>query len=169
MGGLIALAFALRDPSHVDALVVSAPAVLPGKVSSVTIAAGRVLSRVAPDLPVLRLPLDRISRDPAVVAAYHHDPLVFESRMRARLGAEMVSAMRTVDRQLPSLRMPLLAMQGANDGLVDPNSASFVYEHAGSSDRTLKVYPGLWHEIFNEPERAQVLDDLVVWLDAHTA
>jgi alpha-beta hydrolase superfamily lysophospholipase len=102
-----------------------------------------------------------------VVSAYQTDPLVFETRLRARLGAEMLDAMRDVARGLPSLRVPLLAMQGSEDGLVDPSSAAFVSERAGSADKTLKVYPGLWHEIFNEPERERVLDDVVAWLDAH--
>lgn len=166
MGGLIALSYALVNPAHIDALVLSAPAVLPGRVSRLTVAAGRVMSTVAPNAGVVKLPLHRISRDPAVVAAYHADPLVFETPIRARLGAELLDAMRRVDAQLATLRMPLLVMQGTDDGLVDPRSAAFVYEHAGSSDKTLKTYPGLWHEIFNEPERDEVIDDIVKWLDA---
>jgi alpha-beta hydrolase superfamily lysophospholipase len=56
MGGLIALAFALRNPEYVDALIVSAPAVLPGRVPRLTVAAGRAMSVLAPDLGVIRLP-----------------------------------------------------------------------------------------------------------------
>ena len=168
MGGLIALAFALRDAQFVDLLVLSAPAVLPGRVSPLTVGLGRAMSAVLPDAAVLKLPLHRISRDPGVVRDYKGDPLVFAMRVRARLGAELLDTMRTVDRQLPSLRAPLLVMQGSEDGLVDRASARFVYQHAGSPDKTLKVYPGLWHEIFNEPERDAVLDDVVSWLDTHT-
>jgi hypothetical protein len=36
-------------------------------------------------------------------------------------------------------------------------------------DKTLRLYPGLYHEIFNEPEQAQVLGELADWLDAHIA
>ena len=167
MGGLIALAYAVAHPASLHALVVSAPAACPGNVSPSTIALGRVLSRVAPGAPVLRLPLERISRDPAVVAAYNSDPLVFRSPIRARLGAEMLSTMERVDRALPSLRLPLLVMQGTADGLVDPGCGPHVYGLAGSPDKTLKMYDGLWHEIFNEPERDQVIADLISWLDAH--
>ncbi len=167
MGGLIALCLALTYRADADGLVLSAPAVLPGRVSKIRVVVGRIVSRVAPDLGVLRLPLDKISRDPAVVAAYHTDPLVFETPIRARLGAEMLDAMRTVDERLGTLTVPLLVMQGTEDGLVDTASAPYVYEHAGSTDKTLKMYEGLWHEIFNEPERASVVDDLVAWLDRH--
>ncbi|HEY4869873.1 MAG TPA: lysophospholipase [Candidatus Dormibacteraeota bacterium] len=166
MGGLIALSLAVTHPESLDALVVSAPAACPGEVSRSTIILGKMLSRAVPDLGVLKLPLNRISRDPAVVAAYNADPLVFPTRIRARLGAEMLQTMEQVSDGLPGLRLPLLVMQGTEDGLVDPGCGPMVYERAGSPDKTLKMYDGLWHEIFNEPERDTVLRDLVSWLDA---
>jgi acylglycerol lipase len=169
MGGLIALDYALRPGTSLDGLVLSAPAACPGDVSKVKIAVGRVLSVVVPNAPVLGLPLDRISRDQAVVDAYNNDPLVFRTPISARLGAEMLTAMDRVDAALPAMRMPLLVMQGTADGLVDPGCGPHVYERAGSPDKTLKMYEGLWHEIFNEPERDQVLADLTAWLQSHLA
>lgn len=167
MGGLIALAFATQHPASLDNLVLSAPAACPGDVSRAMIAVGRVLSRVAPNAGVLKLPLGAISRDPAVVDAYRRDPLVFATRLRARLGAEMLRAMDGVAAALPSLRLPLLVMQGTEDRLVDPGCGPSVYARAGSPDKTLRMYDGLWHEIVNEPERESVIADLVAWLDAH--
>jgi alpha-beta hydrolase superfamily lysophospholipase len=167
MGGLIALDLAVRPGAPVHGLVLSAPAACPREVSRFTLAVGRALSRVVPNTGVLRLPLNRISRDPAIVNAYNNDPLVFRTPIRARLGAEMLDAMERVDARLPSLRVPLLVMQGTADGLVDPGCGPHVYERAGSGDKTLKMYDGLWHEIFNEPERDHVLGDLTAWLRSH--
>jgi acylglycerol lipase len=167
MGGLIALDLAVRPGGPLDGLVLSAPAACPREVSRLTLAIGRALSRVAPNAGVLRLPLNRISRDSAVVDAYNNDPLVFRTPIRARLGTEMLDAMERVDAGLPSLRTPLLVMQGTADGLVDPGCGPDVYDRAGSPDKTLKMYDGLWHEIFNEPERDHVLDDLTAWLRSH--
>jgi acylglycerol lipase len=169
MGGLIALRLAVRASAPIDGLVVSAPAACPRDVSRLTLTVGRALSRLAPNTGVLRLPLNRISRDPAIVDAYNHDPLVFRSPIRARLGAEMLTAMDRVEAGLPGLRIPLLVMQGTADGLVDPGCGPHVYERAGSADKTLKMYDGLWHEIFNEPERDHVLDDLAAWVRVHLA
>ena len=169
MGGLVALGLAIAHADVMSGLVLSAPAACPGELSRATIVVGRVLSRVAPGAGVLKLPLNRISRDPAVVGAYNADPLVFRTRLRARLGAEMLRTMDVVQRALPGMRMPLLVMQGTEDGLVDPGCGPEVYAAAGSTDKTLKMYDGLWHEIFNEPEHERVLDDLVGWLDAHRA
>jgi alpha-beta hydrolase superfamily lysophospholipase len=167
MGGMIALDFAVRPGTALDGLVLSAPAACPGDVSKVQLAIGRVLSIVAPNAGVLRPPLNRISRDPTVVDAYNNDPLVFRTPIRARLGAEWIDAMHRVDAALPSLRMPLLVMQGTADALVDPGCGPHVYDRAGSADKTLKMYEGLWHEIFNEPERDRVLADLIAWLRSH--
>ena len=44
-----------------------------------------------------------------------------------------------------------------------------MHANAGSADKTLKVYDGLYHEIFNEPEQEQVLDDSCVARDARAA
>ena len=167
MGGLIALDLAVRQAVPLDGLALSAPAACPREVSRFTLLIGRALSRVAPTTGVLRLPLNRISRDPAVVEAYNNDPLVFRTPIRARLGTEMLDAMHRVDAGLPELDVPLLVMQGTADGLVDPGCGPHVYGRAGSADKTLKMYDELWHEIFNEPERDHVLADLTGWLGSH--
>jgi alpha-beta hydrolase superfamily lysophospholipase len=166
MGGLIAAIYALRHPSELRGLVLSAPAVVSTGISAPAVAAGRLLARVAPELGVVSLPLDRISRDPEVVAAYFSDPWVRPRRIRARLGAEMLRAMDEVAAGLAGLTLPVLLMQGTADALVDPGAAAYVHDRVGSPDRTLRTYPGLFHEIFNEPERDQVLDDLVEWVRA---
>jgi alpha-beta hydrolase superfamily lysophospholipase len=112
MGGLVALSFAVRAGAPIDGLVLSAPAACPGDISKLTVIMGRALSRVAPNTAVLRLPLSKISRDPAVVDAYNNDPLVFRTPIRARLGAEMLATMERVEAGLPALRVALLVMQG---------------------------------------------------------
>jgi alpha-beta hydrolase superfamily lysophospholipase len=169
MGGLIAAVYALHHPEELRGLVLSAPAVVSAGISAPAIAIGRLLARVAPELGVIKLPLDRISRDPSVVAAYMADPLVHPRRLRARLGAEMLRAIVEVAAGLPQLTMPVLVMQGSDDALVDPTAAAYVHERVGSRDRSIRIYPGLYHEIFNEPERDQVLDDLVEWVLARTS
>lgn len=165
MGGMIALDYALARPAGLDALVLSAPAVCPPKVAAWRVTAGRVIARVAPSAPVMRLPLKRISKDAQVVRAYNHDPYVFRGPVKARLAAEWLDAMARAEEQLPQLRLPLLVMQGSEDGLVDPACGPHVVERAGSPDKTLRMYPGLWHEIMNEPERERVISDLISWLE----
>jgi alpha-beta hydrolase superfamily lysophospholipase len=167
MGGLIAAVYALRYRAELRGLVLSAPAVVRGPVSALSVAVGRLMARLAPEVGVLKLPLDRISRDPEVTAAYMADPWVHPRRVRARLGAEMLRAMGEVERGLPGLTLPVLVMQGGADQLVDPSAAAYVDARVGGDDHTVRIYPGLYHEIFNEPEREQVIDDLLGWLEHH--
>jgi alpha-beta hydrolase superfamily lysophospholipase len=168
LGGLIATVYALRHQDSLDGLVLSSPSVMPPRsMSPAALRVGRLLSRWAANLPLVGLRLDAVSRDPAVVSAYRDDPLVHLGRMRARTGAEALRAIGEVHRDIARLRLPMLTMQGTVDLLVDPGSARWVDEHTGSADHTLRIYEGLYHEVFNEPERDRVLDDLAAWLDAH--
>ncbi len=166
LGGLIAVLYALRFQEELAGLVLSAPAIITEPVSGPLLGVARLLARLAPAMGVRRLPLDSISRDPAVVAAYTADPWVRRRPVRARLGMEIVDAAAAARAGLPQLTLPLLAMQGSEDHLVDPSAARQAHAGASSPDRTLLEYPGLYHEVFNEPERDRVLDDLVGWVMA---
>jgi acylglycerol lipase len=168
MGGLVASVYALEHEADLVALILSAPAVMPpSDVSGATIAVAKLIAKVAPDMRTVKLPLHLVSRDPAVVEAYNGDPLVERGKVRARAGAEMLRAIDRVGAGYALLSLPVLLMQGSADGIIDPGAARFVSERIGSRDVTLKEYPGLYHEIFNEPEQDQVLGDVVEWLDAH--
>jgi acylglycerol lipase len=166
MGGCIALDYALDHQSVLAGLVLSAPAVVPGDdISPLLMRVAKVVGRVVPSLPGQKLSSASISRDPAVVAAYDADPLVFRGALTAGVGGAMLRAMESFPPRLPSLRLPLLVMTGTDDKLVKPEGAAMVERLAGSEDKTLMTYTGLFHEIFNEPEQDQVLGDLVGWLD----
>jgi len=126
-----------------------------------------VIGRLAPNLGVLLLGAENVSRDPVVVKAYENDPLNYNGKVRARTGAEMLSSVDRVVDGLPRLTLPVLIMHGTADKLVPVQGSHLIRDTIGSSDKTLKTYDGLYHEIFNEPEQDQVLDDLVSWLDGH--
>jgi len=167
LGGLISADYLLQHQAGLSGAVLSGPAVKAPKLSPALLAVGRLLSRVAPKMGVLALDANGVSRDPEVVRAYVNDPLVFTGKTTARLGAETIDAMARVQAGAATLTLPLLILQGGSDKLVDPAAAHELYQAAGSKDKTVKVYPGLYHEIYNEPEREQVLHDVETWLEAH--
>jgi alpha-beta hydrolase superfamily lysophospholipase len=166
MGGLIVTTYLLDHASEVAGAVISAPAIKAGDVSQATVLLGKLLSTLAPKAGVLALDANQISRDPDVVAAYVDDPLVFHGKTPARLAAEMMKAMERVDAEAARITTPFIVVQGSEDKLVDPGGARMLYERAGSQDKTLKLYEGLYHEVFNEPERERVLQDVETWLAA---
>jgi len=165
MGGLISAAYLLDQPDEPVGAILSAPSVkMPGSVSSLTLLAGKVLSALLPKLGLVQLEAEGVSRDPAVVRAYRGDPLVFTGKITARLGTELLKTMDRVLAEARKIRLPLLILQGAADKLVDPGGAQMLFDRVGSADKTIKVYEGLYHEVFNEPERDRVLDDVEKWL-----
>lgn len=170
MGGLIAAATLLRFQHEFAAAVLSGPAIKAAQEPpALTIAIAKLLSRIAPRLGVLQLDSSLVSRDPQVVAAYRADPLVYKGKVGARLGAEMFTAMHEVQANAARITLPILLLHGAQDGLTAPAGSEFLYQHVGSADKNLRLYPGLYHEIFNEPEQQQVLGDMVAWMDRHVA
>jgi alpha-beta hydrolase superfamily lysophospholipase len=67
----------------------------------------------------------------------------------------------------PKLRLPVLVQHGTADRLVPVAATRPVYERLGNSKlRTVRLYEGLFHEVYNEPEREQVLADLEAWISA---
>jgi alpha-beta hydrolase superfamily lysophospholipase len=168
LGGLIALQYLTGTPdARVRGAVISAPALDTGAATGVQRRLAPVLSRLLPDLGVLTLDADTISRDPEVVRDYRTDPLNYTGKVRARTGAEMMRAAVAMPKRLASLTMPLLVLHGGADRLVPPAASELVPAHASSPDVIRKVYDGLYHEPHNEPERDEVLGDVISWLDAH--
>lgn len=169
MGALITLHLATRAPLDVAGVVVSAPPLIIDAGNPAQRLLAPVLTRLAPNLGVLKLDSSQISRDPAVVAAYDNDALVFRGKLPARTATEILTAAGKVLDRLPQLRVPTLALHGTGDAIAAPASTDRIEQHAGTTDLTVRRYDGLYHEIFNEPERDEVLADVVAWLDARTA
>lgn len=166
MGGLVSLRYLIRDRPEVAGLVLSgAAAAKPEDISGFTIAVGNLLSKIAPDVGVASLQLGKISRDPQVVTDYNNDPLVTNAKIRARMGAQVLWAMEVTEKELPTLTVPILIMHGGDDVVTPPDGSRMIAERVGSTDKTLTIYDGLWHEIYNEPERDVVIADVIDWLN----
>jgi alpha-beta hydrolase superfamily lysophospholipase len=168
MGGLITSYYLLDHQADFKGAIISAPAVkISDSISPVTIFMGKLLSNITPKAGLLALDAGAVSSDPKVVSDYVNDPLVYTGKTTARLAAEMLGGMQRVTAEASTLRLPFILVQGSADKLVDPAGAKMLYERANSTDKTLKVYDGFFHEVFNEPGRAQVLKDVEDWLAAH--
>ena len=168
LGGLIALAFALKHPDLVDGLVVSSPCLgMVIEVPPVKKALGSFMSRLWPGLTMgNELDAAHISRDPAVVSAYESDPLVHD-RVSARFFTELMQAIEAVNQQALALKVPVLMQVADEDFLVNAESSKLFFDNLTVEDKTLHVYEGMYHEIYNAPpaEKKRVLDDLEEWLE----
>lgn len=164
MGGSLALNYALNHPEKLSGLVLSGPAIGGGlpKLQSLLLA---LISRIAPGLGMIQLDADAVSRDPQVVAAYKADPLVFHGKVPARTAREMMHAVTTYPPCVGVMKVPCLLMHGSADTLVRAEDAQPVFDAIASPDKTVRIFDGLYHEIFNEPERLEVLGIVKNWLD----
>lgn len=169
MGGLIATRYALRYQDELQGLVLSGAALRIGEgVAPLVRRVGALLALLAPWLPVV--PAARgsesvLSRDPTVQELFDSDPLCYKGKVRARMGHELMRAAADARARLSQLTLPLLIMHGADDTLTDPRGSTLLAEQARSADKTLKLWPGCRHEIFNEPEKAEVLAFMLDWMD----
>ncbi|WP_254305435.1 alpha/beta hydrolase [Sphingopyxis sp. BSNA05] len=170
MGGLISATYLLIEQEKFAACVLSGPAIQAAEEPSAALKAiSGFLSRFFPKLGVLELDPNGVSRDPEVVADYLADPLVYNGKMGARLAAEMLANMTMVQENAGRISLPMLLLHGGQDSLAGVAGSEFLVRHISSSEKQLKIYPELFHEIFNEPEKDSVLNDMTDWLDKQLA
>lgn len=168
MGGLIGAVYLLDHQAGLNGAVLSGPSVkVPGNVSPATVFIGKMLVALMPKLGLLKTAPEGVSRDPAVVQAYMDDPLVHKGKTTVRLAAEMLKAMQRVEREAGKITLPILILQGGADWIVDSAGARMLYDTVGSADKAIKIYDGLYHEVYNEPEHPGVLQDVEHWIAAH--
>lgn len=167
MGGLISAALLPTQQQDFSGCILSGPALISDATPPLfVLAINRLLSALVPTLPMKQLDASAVSRDPAVVKAYVNDPLVFHGRLSSRLIAEMVAAMSSTLARAGDIRIPIILMHGEQDTLASPSGSARLHDGVSSEDKTLRIYPGLYHEIFNEPEQDQVLSEMSDWLEA---
>jgi alpha-beta hydrolase superfamily lysophospholipase len=171
-GALVASHFVLRFPDLLTGLVLTSPffkLALP--VSGVKLWAAKIASRIFPKLPLPSgLKGADVSRDPEVARIYDSDPLN-NKNATARWATEAFSAQDALLTQAGKITLPLLLVAGAADKIADANEAQVVFDRFGSTDKTLRMLPGQYHEVLNElpADRQKTLELIVDWLRNHAS
>jgi alpha-beta hydrolase superfamily lysophospholipase len=123
------------------------------------------LSAIAPKMGALTLDASCISHDSDVVEKYMNDPLVNKGKLSARLLVEMFGAMGECTSRAAEIDLPILIMHGGGDVMTAPEGSKLLFDTVSSKDKALKIYDGLYHEIFNEPEQEDIYAEVIAWLD----
>lgn len=166
MGGLIGATYLLDNQDKFTGAILSGPSVkIPGNISPAFIFLGKCLSILMPKIGLVATDPTSLSRDPNVARDFLDDPLVAKEKATARLGAELLRAMRRVEREAGRIRLPVLILQAGSDKLVSPAGATMLYDRIQSTDKEIRVYPELYHEIFNEPEHPEILGKMARWIE----
>jgi acylglycerol lipase len=165
-GGVVSCLYALDHQAELAGLICESFAhELPAP--DFALAALKGLSHIAPHARVLKLKNEDFSRDPAVVASMNDDPLLADEVQPTQTIAAMVRADERLRKEFPRITVPLLILHGTADKAAKVSGSQHFFEKAGSTDKTLKLYDGYFHDLLNDVGREQVLADVQGWVDRH--
>lgn len=169
MGTLTAIDGALRHQAELKGLILSASTLTAHKTAPDTILKILpLLDRLIPKMRVSRpIVPENLSKDPAIVEAYRNDPLISLGKWRTRTGFVVYKAILRLREEVKGLTLPILILHGEADSEVPPSGSQYTFDHVQSKDKTLKFYPGVYHELLNDLEKEEVFADILAWLDRH--
>lgn len=170
LGGLLTLTYVLQHPEGVQGVIVTGAALrsaLQEQKAKVTLV--KALGSILPALSLKsELETAGLSHDAAVVQAYINDPLVHD-KVSLGLGKAGLDAIEVCFARASAFKPPLLIMHGGADRITYPSGSEDFARLASQTnhDVTLKIWDGLYHEIHNEPQQAEVFKVMIEWLDRH--
>ena len=167
LGGLICTRFVEERAPEVRGLILSSPLLqLAEAVPPSKLVAAKAMAKVWPHHDIGNtVRAAQLSHEQSVVEAYVTDPLVHHVAP-ARWAAETLAAQDAAMAAAKSISLPLLVLYGTDDQVVDIAFIEALFAQATSEDKRIERYEGLYHECFNESERARVFADLAAWLAA---
>lgn len=169
MGGLIAADFSIRHSGEISGLILLAPAVGEIGVPAFLMKLSRIFSGIWPTFTLKSgIQRSRLTRDPTAIARLDADPLV-HSLGTARLGSEMLDAIARVKQKAPELTLPVLVLQGEADLVTSPASTREFFQSVGAADKTLKTFPGAYHNLVIDLVKDEAMRDIDSWIEKQLA
>ena len=166
MGGLLALNQLLVHPEQYDLAITSGPGLLPPEnANRLVVALSRVLAAITPQLPVSPIEQGAETRNEELKERDRADDLIYRGGFRARTAYQLIQVQMRVLESLSTITTPILALHGGDDRIMSPRATETLVERIGSSDTEHHIFPGLYHEVLNEPERDDVFAVVFDWLN----
>jgi alpha-beta hydrolase superfamily lysophospholipase len=164
-GGVIAASYVFEHQHEIAGLVCESFAFDVGLPHLVQLALEGV-GYLAPHVHVFSLNNEDFSRDPQAVARMNNDPLIAKESQPAETAAEMLKAAERLKANMPAFTVPVLIIHGTADKATRPAGSQYFHDHAGSADKTLRLYDGHFHDLLNDVDKEKVMSDVQAWLDA---
>lgn len=162
MGGLVATAYASTFPTKIDLLALSGAC---NKTPKSAKALVYIPTFIASLFKYKNKLGDGVCSDASVVEKYNNDPLVLKEGSLKLMKKVFINGCEYVNNNIDKVCVPTLVMHGEADGIVVSNTGKWTYDNLKIEDKTLKMYEGLYHEIFNEVKKDEVIEDLISWID----
>ena len=163
-GGVIASSYVFEHQDEIAGLICESFAFdvgLPNAVSLIL----KGISHLTPHLHVFSLKNVDFSRDPHAVERMNNDPLIARESQPAETAAEMLKAADRLKENMPRFRVPVLIIHGTADKATRPAGSQYFYDTAASTDKTLKLYEGHFHDLLNDVDKEVVMADIKGWID----
>jgi acylglycerol lipase len=167
-GGVVSCIYALDHQSEIDGLICESFAYdlpVPGFVLSLL----KGFDYIAPHLQVYTLKNENFSRDPLVVDSMNNDPLIKGESEPTQTAKVMIDSSRRLNKEFPLIKLPVLILHGTEDKATNPSGSEFFYDNAGSTDKTLKLYEGHYHDLLNDLDKEIVMADINDWIDTRVS
>lgn len=162
MGGLVATSYASLFNEKIDYLVLSGACNQTPKAAK---ALKFIPTFVAALLKYKNALGSGVCGDEKVVEAYNNDPLVLKEGTMRLMKNAFINGCGLVNNNIANISVPTLVMHGEKDGIVVVDTGKWTYENLKVEDKTLKIYSDLYHEIFNEVSKDEVIADVTNWLN----
>lgn len=108
---------------------------------------------------------ERLSRDLAHLASFPR-PELAHRRISARMYFALRAGGERIFAEAERLRTPMLLLHGDDDPITSHRATGEFFERVGSTDKTLRIFPGARHEMHNDLHRAEVLREIGDWMEA---
>ena len=123
------------------------------------------LSHIAPHAHVLKLKNEDFSRDASVVEMMNNDPLIAHEVQPTKTIQQLVLADEKLKAEMKTIHLPLLILHGTMDKATKPSGSQYFYDTASSTDKTLKLYEGHYHDLLNDVDKEIVMKDILEWIN----
>jgi alpha-beta hydrolase superfamily lysophospholipase len=165
LGATLGALYAVRTRSMLAGLVLSGP-MLRAEVKAGERFGTQMASVFTPTAHKLKLDLADWSSDPDAVAVLKGDSLINGGEVTASTVGVLLAASDELQRRAGELTVPLLVLQGSADKVADPELGRSLHARMGGNDKTIKSYPGLYHDLLHEKEakRDEVVAELAEWM-----
>ena len=164
-GGVTAVSYVLDYQDRIDGLISEDFAFrVPAPDFALKLIEGA--AHIAPHAHLLKLKMEDFSRDPERVSELLADPLTKDETQPVETVAALARAAERLDREFSRITVPVLILHGTADKVTRPDGSEQFYREAGSSDKTLKLYEGSYHDPLSDLDRERVKEDIVAWIDA---
>ncbi|GER41879.1 alpha/beta-Hydrolases superfamily protein [Striga asiatica] len=173
MGGAMVLRLHRKKPEYWDGAVLVAPMCKIADNVRPSPLVIKILTGLAHIIPTWKLTptpdiIDSAFRDPQVVKEVRSNPYTYKGLPRLQTASQLYKVSTDLETRLDEVSLPFIVLHGEDDKVTDPSVSKDLYESARSSDKTFKLYPGMWHSLsYGElPENLdKVFSDIVGWLD----